>query len=108
MTRIDLWTIIIGGMVVTYLIRLSFIFFIPPDRMPGLFRRGLRYVPPAVLAALIAPDLMIIDGTLQFSFTNHRLIAGIVAALVAWRTGNIWLTIGSGMFVFGLLSILGM
>ena len=77
MTRIDLWTIIIGGMVVTYLIRLSFIFFIPPDRMPSLFRRGLRYVPPAVLAALIAPDLMIIDGTLQLSFTNHRLIAGI-------------------------------
>ena len=106
MTRIDLWTIIIGGMVVTYLIRLSFIFFIPPDRMPSLFRRGLRYVPPAVLAALIAPDLMIIDGTLQLSFTNHRLIAGVLAALVAWRTRNIWLTIVSGLVIFGLLSIL--
>jgi len=106
MTRIDLWTIIIGGMVVTYLIRLSFIFFIPPDRMPDLFRRGLRYVPPAVLAALIAPDLLMIDGALQISFTNHRLVAGVVAGLVAWRTRNTWLTIVSGLITFGLLSLL--
>ena len=106
MNRAELWFIILGGMTVTYLIRLSFFFFIPPDRLPGWFRRGLRYIPPAVLAALIVPDLLLLDGTLHLSFANHRLIAGSIAALVAWRTRNTWLTIVSGLLTFGLLALL--
>ncbi len=106
MNRIELWIIILGGMVVTYLIRLSFFLFIPPDRMPEWVQRGLRYVPPAVLAALIAPDLLLLDGALRLSFDNHRLVAGSIAALVAWRTRNTWLTIVSGLLTFGLLSLL--
>jgi branched-subunit amino acid transport protein len=106
MNRIELWIIILGGMVVTYLLRLSFIIFIPPDRMPGWVQRGLRYVPPAVLAALIAPDLLLLDGALRLSLDNHRLVAGSIAALVAWRTRNTWLTIVSGLLTFGLLSLL--
>ena len=106
MNQAELWIIIIGGMFVTYLIRLSFIVFIPPERLPDWFRRGLRYVPPAVLAALIAPDLLLHDGTLHLAFTNHRLLAGSIAALVAWRTRNTWLTIVSGLISFVLLTIL--
>ena len=106
MNRVELWLIILGGMTVTYLIRLSFFFFIPPDRLPGWFRRGLRYIPPAVLAALIAPELLLHDGTLYLSFANHRLIAGSISALVAWRTRNTWLTIVSGLLTFGLLAII--
>ncbi len=106
MSRAELWIIILGGMAVTYLIRLSFFYFIPPDRLPEWSRRGLRYIPPAVLAALIAPDLLLLDGTLHLSFANHRLVAGSIASLVAWRTGNTWLTIGSGLIAFGMLSLL--
>jgi branched-subunit amino acid transport protein len=106
MNRAELWMIILGGMAVTYLIRLSFFFFIPPDRLPEWFRRGLRYIPPAVLAALIVPDLLLLDGTLHLSFANHRLVAGSIAALVGWRTGNTWLTIVSGLLTFGLLALL--
>ena len=105
MNRAELWIIILGGMAVTYLIRLSFFFFIPPDRLPEWFRRGLRYIPP-VLAALIVPDLLLLDGTLYLSFANHRLVAGSIAALVGWRTGNTWLTIVSGLLTFGLLALL--
>ena len=106
MNRTELWMVIIGGMTVTYLIRLSFILFFPPERLPEWFRRGLQYVPPAVLAALIAPDLLLLDGTLHLSFANHRLVAGSIAALVAWRTGNTWLTIVSGLLAYGLLAFL--
>jgi branched-subunit amino acid transport protein len=106
MNRAELWIIILGGMAVTYLIRLSFIFLIPPDRLPEWFRRGLRYIPPAVLAALIAPELLLLGGRLHLSFANHRLIAGSIAALVAWRTRNTWLTIVSGLLTFGLLALL--
>ncbi len=106
MSGTELWIIILGGMTVTYLIRLSFFFFIPPDRLPERFRRGLRYIPPAVLAALITPDLLLLDGILHLSFDNHRLVAGSIAALVAWRTRNTWLTIVSGLLAFGLLALL--
>jgi len=101
-----LWTIIIGGMLVTYTTRLSFILLIPQERVPTLMKRALRYVPPAVLATLILPDLLLSDGNLSLSLQNYRLFAGILAAFVSWRTKNTWLTIGIGMGALWLLSSL--
>ncbi|UCF61070.1 MAG: AzlD domain-containing protein [Anaerolineaceae bacterium] len=104
MSIISIWGIIIGGMVVTYAIRLSFIALVPQDRMPDLFRRSLRYVPPAVLAALITPELFRPAGPFDISLGNHRLIAGVVAAIIAWRSRNTWITIATGMIMLWLLS----
>ena len=73
-----LWTIIIGGMLVTYTTRLSFMLLIPHDRVPEMIKRALRYVPPAVLATLILPDLLLSNGSLQVDLHNHRLLAGIL------------------------------
>lgn len=101
---IRLWIIILGGMLVTYAMRLSFIALVPHDRMPVFFRRLLRYVPPSVLAALILPNLLVQNAKLALSLNNTRLLAGIFAALVAWRTRNTWLTIGAGMGVLWLLT----
>ena len=101
-----IWTIIIGGMLVTYVTRLSFILLIPQERVPDLIKRALRYVPPAVLATLILPDLLLSDASLQIDLQNFRLIAGALAALVSWRTENTWLTIGVGMASLWLLSSL--
>jgi branched-subunit amino acid transport protein len=102
--RATLWLIIVGGMVVTYATRLSFIALVPFEQMPAWIRRGLRYVPPAVLAALILPAFLQPDGGLNFSLSNHRLLAGAVAILAAWRVKNTWLTIASGMVALWLLS----
>lgn len=99
-----LWGIIIGGMVVTYAIRLSFIALIPQERLPDLFRRSLRYVPPAILAAFITPELFRPAGPFDLSLGNHRLLAGAVAVIVAWRSRNTWLTIATGMAILWLLS----
>ena len=99
-----LWVIIAGGMLVTYATRLSFIALVPYERMPEFFRRCLRYVPPSVLAALILPELLRTTGQFDLSLGNHRLWAGALAALVAWRTRNSWLTIAIGMITLWLLS----
>ncbi len=104
MNIISIWVIIVGGMVVTYAIRLSFIALVPQERLPDLFRRSLRYVPPAVLAALITPELIRPAGPYDISLGNHRLLAGVVAALIAWRSRNTWLTIATGMIMLWLLS----
>jgi branched-subunit amino acid transport protein len=99
-----LWAIILGGLVVTYLTRLSFILLIPLERFPDLFRRGLRFVPPAVLTALITPELFRPGGAWDLSLGNERLLAGVLAIIAAWRTKNTWLTIAIGMFALWLFS----
>ncbi len=104
MSSRELWVILIGGLLVTYATRLSFIAFLPPERMPGWFRRGLRYVPPAVLAALIIPELLMPAGSFDLSLGNERLLAGALAWLVAWRTHSTWLTIAVGMLSLWFLS----
>jgi len=97
------WLVILGGMVATYLTRLSFILLIPSEWVPQVLHRGLKYIPPAVLSAILLPELVIRDGALDLALSNHRLMAGIIAALVAWRLKNTWLTIATGMVALWLL-----
>jgi len=97
------WLVILGGMAATYLTRLSFILLIPAARVPQFLRRGLKYIPPAVLSAILLPELVIQDGSLELALSNHRLVAGMIAALVAWRLRNTWLTIATGMLALWLL-----
>lgn len=101
-----LWTIIIGGMIVTYLIRLSFTVILPPERLPAVMQRGLRFVPPAILAAIVLPELLRPTGVIDISPGNPQLLAGIVAAFVAWKTKNTWLTILGGMLALWILTTL--
>ena len=99
----NVWlTMIIAG-VLTYAQRLSFIIIFERTEVPESVRRALRLVPPAVLTAIITPELFLHSGSLDLSLGNHRLIAGILATAVAWRTKNIVLTILVGMATLLLL-----
>ena len=106
MSEAWIWTVVVLGGLATYLIRLSFIALIPHERLPAQFREGLRFIPPAVLSAIVLPELVLRDGALALSLDNHRLLAGLVAALVAWRLRSTWLTIGAGLLALILLSLL--
>lgn len=104
MPESQLWLIAAAGMLATYLTRLSFITLIPEERLPAFFRRGLGYIPPAVLAAILLPELVLTDNALNLSLSNERLLAGTIAAIVAWRLRNTWLTICCGLLALWLLS----
>lgn len=97
----SLWVTMIAAGLLTFLIRLSFIGAAGRLAVPAWFTRLLRFVPIATLTALIGPDLLLIDGTLTPA--NPRLWAGSVAALVAWRGGGVFLTIGAGMLSLWLI-----
>jgi branched-subunit amino acid transport protein len=93
----SLWlTILLMGLV-TYLIRLLPIAGLGRFEIPPLARRALRFVPPAVLTAIIVPELLLPADVLDLSLGNARLLAGLLAALVAWRTKNVVLTVAAGM-----------
>ncbi len=98
------WTILAAG-VITYTIRLSFIVALERFKFPDWFSRSLRYVPPAVLSAILVPELADWNGKINLSWQNPQVIAGIVAALVAWRTRNVFLTLAAGMVCFVALYI---
>jgi branched-subunit amino acid transport protein len=106
MTRVALWSIIAGMGVVTYAIRASMILLLGRIEIPPFIRRALRFVPPAVLSALIVPELLLPAGTLSLSLANPRLLAGAVAALIAWRARNVLLAITAGMLALWVLQAL--
>ena len=101
-----LWGLLILGGLATYLMRLSFIALFGRFAIPLWLQRSLRYVPPAVLSAIVFPELMVRQGRIDLSVGNNRLLAGMVAALVAWRTRNALLTILAGMIMLYVLQFL--
>lgn len=98
-SSLNLWLTIIACGIVTFLIRFSFIAIHGRVTMPEWFTRALTFVPIAVLSAITLPEILIQDGGINFSPFNARLLAGIIAVIVAWRTKNVLLTIVVGMLV---------
>jgi len=85
---VSTWIAIAGVSLSTFLLRASFLVFIDPHRFPGWFRQALKFVPPSVLAAIVAPGLVMAGGTLDLSPLNPRLLAGLVAIGVTLRVRN--------------------
>lgn len=97
--------LVVAGLV-TFGIRLSFIGLLGRVPLPPIVTRGLRFVPPAVLSAIIFPELLVRGGAVHLGPDNPRLLAGLVAAVVAWRTRNVVLTIAVGMAALWALQAL--
>jgi len=98
------WLIIFCMGIVTFAIRLSLIVLLGRIDAPPLAQRALRFVPPAVLSAIIFPEVLRPGDALDISPGNARLIAGALAAVVAWRTKNVFLSIAVGMIALWILS----
>jgi len=101
------WALVAAIGAVTFAIRLSFIaLFGRLDRVPPRVERALRFVPAAVLSALVVPALVTVRATPHATLLDDRLLAGLVAGAVAWRTEDIFATIAAGMVALWVLRIL--
>ena len=89
--------IVLGMAAVTMLSRLSFLVLLKSEQVPDWAKRALRLVPAAALSALLWPALLYQQGHLDISLDNPRWWAGLVGAIVAWRTGNVVITLTVGM-----------
>ena len=99
-----LWIIIAVVGAGTLALRASFLMWGDRIPRPAWLDRALRQVPPAVLAVLVTANLVIRDNRIDLSPANHRLLAGLIAALVAWRTRSLLWTIVAGMAALWLLN----
>lgn len=93
--------VLIAGMaLVTFMIRYPLLALVGRVTLPETLVRALRYVPVAVLTAIIVPAMLLPQNEVDFSYTNAYLVAGLVAAAIAWKTKNLLLTIVLGMAFF--------
>lgn len=101
---LTLWGIAVVVGVATFAMRLSFIGAAERLTFPGWLQQALPYVPSAAITALLVPDL--INPAAPFAL-SPQLLAGAVAAVVAWYTRHTLLTIAAGMGSLWLLLWLG-
>jgi len=107
MTPWPVFGLIAGMMLVTYATRYTMIALLGRLKLPVWARRWLQFVPVAAFTAIIAPSILTPQGRLDLSFSNHAVWAGLICALVAWRTRHTLATVVAGLAAFWLLRWLG-
>jgi branched-subunit amino acid transport protein len=100
------WIIMLGLALGTFLLRASFILVLGEHEVHPLMERALRFVPAAVLSALVVPEVLMRHDAVLISPTNPQLAAGIVAGAIAWRSKSVALTILGGMVTLWTLEAL--
>jgi branched-subunit amino acid transport protein len=100
---LKIWAVIVLVGALNYASRLSFIAFFARRAMPPLLARALKFVPAAMLTALIVP--MVVDAHgMATEFATPKVAAAVLAAIVAWFTRSTLKTLGAGMAALWLLT----
>ncbi|RLE15875.1 MAG: AzlD domain-containing protein [Actinobacteria bacterium] len=96
-----MWLVVIAAGIATFTIRFVFIALFGKIEVPPALERGLRYIAPAVLAALTVPTLVAPGG--QFDPWNVFVPAAIIGGIAAWATKSIGAAIVIGLPAVWLL-----
>ena len=102
----NIWLVMLLGGLITFAMRFSLIYLFGRFEVPETMRKALHYVPPAVLSAIVFPELFLHEGTFDLSLENTRLLAGLIAIVVAWFSRNTLITILVGMIALFVLQFL--
>lgn len=105
--RSEIVLTILAMAAVTFLTRFASPALLGGTRIPNWFGRLLKHVPTAILTALIAPALLAPHGSIALTLENHYLLAGAVAAFMAYRRQPPVVTMGVGMAVMLALRSIG-
>lgn len=100
---LKLWIVIFAVGLLNYLSRLSFIAVFARRAMPPLLARALKYVPAAMLTALVLPMVTGEAGPGNAMAFNPKVGAAVLAGVVAFYTRSTLWTLGTGMVALWLL-----
>ena len=99
-----LWLTAIALALVAYFTRFSMVALLGKVTLPIWAQRAFKLTVPAVFMAIVLPGVVTLNQELALNpFRNYRIAAALVAALVAWRTRNMLLTMLAGMGVLWAL-----
>ncbi|WP_051180016.1 AzlD domain-containing protein [Nocardia concava] len=111
MSTTALIAVLVGMTAVTYGIRSLPLLLADRFTISESVLHWMAYVPPAVLAALIAPSVFVPDAeshALNLDWANPLFLTALPTLLVAWRTKNMYATVGTGVVVLALLRLAGL
>jgi branched-subunit amino acid transport protein len=92
---------LIGGMMaVTFGIRYFLFAVADRVRMAPWVEASLRFIPPAVLIAIILPAVILPRGEWHLSFSNPYLISALVTTAAGIQSRNLLATIAIGLAAF--------
>ncbi|NLC77859.1 MAG: AzlD domain-containing protein [Clostridia bacterium] len=97
--------LVIGMAVVSYLPRALPLLLLNRVEFPPWLVKWLSFIPAAVLAALLAPDLFLNGEELYFSVGNIYLVAAVPTFVIALTTKSMIWTLLGGMGSFALLQL---
>lgn len=89
-----------------WVFRITFVLLVPAERLPTGFTRGLGYLAPAVLAGLVAVELMGAMTPRDPRGTILTLAAVGVVALVAWRFRSLTASVVVGVLAVIVIDLL--
>jgi len=101
-----IWTIIIISGLLTFAMRFVMLSDIAPRTLPTAFEEALRFVPIAVLTAIICPAVLANENESIMLLDNTRLPAAIIAIFVALVSRSVVFTISAGLGTLWLLAYL--
>lgn len=96
--------VIIGAALINYTARSLPLVLLSRVSLPPLVTQWLSFVPAAVLAALVAPEILSQGGDLNISFDNKNLLAALPTLAVALKTKSLAYTVTAGMLAMALLN----
>jgi branched-subunit amino acid transport protein len=99
---LKLWLVICVVGALNYLSRLSFIALFARRSMPPLLSRALKYVPAAMLTALILPMIVDWKGAVD-DLVTPKVAAALIASVVGFHTRSALKTLATGMAALWLL-----
>ena len=88
---------------ISWVLRITFTTVLPADRLPARVRNSLEYLAPAVLASIVAVELISLTSDADPANAALLLAASATIAWVAHRTRNISLACALGVAVVLLL-----
>jgi branched-subunit amino acid transport protein len=95
----------IGAEIVVLILGMALVTYIPRvlPMLTSDFQslKFLKYIPIAIFASLVFPDLLLVDNQVA---VNEKTFAGLLALIVAWKTRNILVTMVVGLLVLLIIN----
>ena len=97
---------LLGAAAGSYVLRAAFVTLVDVERLPETVREALRYVGPAVTAAIVVTSLAHGEGRAGLDLSAAQVTGLLAAAATAWRTGSLLWALGAAMASFTFVGLL--
>lgn len=100
------WTVILGGCIVTMLPRVLPITLLSKITLNEKITEFLTYLPISILSALITSELLISNNQLIFYENVIKLLAALPTIFIAIKKNNLLLTVLTGILTLAILRLI--